>query len=445
VTELLNQIGSTTISDFSGIAYDGVGNRNSVTANIPGMTSLSGTTGYSYDSKDQITQETSTRNGGFTDNFGYDSAGNPTSFKGITKSYNSNNQQTGTGFSHDGNGNPTNYGGTTLTFDPENRMIAYGSVLTAGYNGDGLRAWKDNATSRTYFLFDGIVPLVEMNSSGSVIATNSFGASGLVSRREGGTSVFYSFDSEGNVSQRTDVNGSVLLQHAFGAHGDSLGGAPSDPFGYKAQYGYYTDSETGLQLLTFRYYDHATGRFVTRDPISYAGGVNLYSYVTNNPLRFADSLGLDGDWLPDWMGFNRSSENGIWWSDFWQAYHDISLQAALDRGDWVETSPGHYMPLPMIGCGVTFVSPPGFLGQEAGPAIRVPKPPASPTEPPGPDWGWRGKNPTPGSEEGSWHNPVEDQSLHPHLGGSSHGPHWDWHDSNGNGWRIYPGGGLEAK
>src|SRR5206468_7351020 len=110
-TRLLNQISGSTISDFSGIGYGGVGNRSSVTASIPGATSLSGTTAYSYDNKDQITQETSTRNGGFTDNFSYDSAGNPTSFKGITKSYNSNNQQTGTGFSHDGNGNPTSYNG----------------------------------------------------------------------------------------------------------------------------------------------------------------------------------------------------------------------------------------------------------------------------------------------------------------------------------------------
>ena len=40
-----------TISDFSSIAYDGVGNRTSVTASIPGATSLSGTTGYTYDSR----------------------------------------------------------------------------------------------------------------------------------------------------------------------------------------------------------------------------------------------------------------------------------------------------------------------------------------------------------------------------------------------------------
>ncbi len=92
-TRLLNQIGTNTISDFSSIGYDGVGNRTSITASIPGATSLSGTTGYSYDSKDQITQETSTRNGGFTDNFAYDLAGNATTFKGVTKTYNSNNQQ----------------------------------------------------------------------------------------------------------------------------------------------------------------------------------------------------------------------------------------------------------------------------------------------------------------------------------------------------------------
>jgi YD repeat-containing protein len=73
-TRLLNQLGGNTLSDFSSIGYDGAGNRSSITASIPGATSLNGTTGYSYDSKDQLTQEASTRNGGFIDNFGYDPA-----------------------------------------------------------------------------------------------------------------------------------------------------------------------------------------------------------------------------------------------------------------------------------------------------------------------------------------------------------------------------------
>jgi uncharacterized protein RhaS with RHS repeats len=45
-------------------------------------------------------------------------------------------------------------------------------------------------------------------------------------------------------------------------------------------------------LLTNRYYDPGTGRFLNRDPISYAGGMNLYGYAGNNPTTYADSSGL---------------------------------------------------------------------------------------------------------------------------------------------------------
>ena len=294
VTRLLNQLGSTTISDFTSIGYDAVGNRTTVTASISGATALSGITGYTYDTKDQLTRETSTRNGGFTDNYTYDSAGNPTSFKGLAKSYNSNNQQTGTGYAYDGNGNPTTYGGTTLTFDPENRMTSYGSALSAGYRGDGLRAWKQNGSGTTYFLYDGILPVAEMNSSGALVSTNSFGVYGLLSRRESSSS-FYSFDPQGDVVHRSDSSGIVLSNNLFNAYGANLSGSVNDPFGFKAQQGYYTDHESGMQLLTNRYYDSVGGRFLTRDPIGYSGGINLYGYVTNNPVNRSDPLGLDGD------------------------------------------------------------------------------------------------------------------------------------------------------
>ncbi len=67
----------------------------------------------------------------------------------------------------------------------------------------------------------------------------------------------------------------------------------ADTVGFGGQFGYYTDVETGLDLLTQRYYDTTAGRFVTRDPIGYKGGVNLYGFTGNNPVNDIDPSGLD--------------------------------------------------------------------------------------------------------------------------------------------------------
>ena len=153
-TDLRNALGTTTLSEFGSITHDAVGNRLSVTANLPSVSALSGTTGYAYDSKDELTGETSTRNSGYTFGFAYDSAGNPTTFKGANRSYNAKNQLTsGTSYVYDADGNPTTYAGTSLTFDENDKATAFGSVLTADYTIGGLRAWKQNSSSyRTYFL-----------------------------------------------------------------------------------------------------------------------------------------------------------------------------------------------------------------------------------------------------------------------------------------------------
>jgi RHS repeat-associated protein len=69
--------------------------------------------------------------------------------------------------------------------------------------------------------------------------------------------------------------------------------------GFGGQYGYYTDPETGLVLCTHRYYDPGAGRWLTRDPISYKGGMNLYSYAGGNPINEIDPDGTNG--LGDWL------------------------------------------------------------------------------------------------------------------------------------------------
>jgi uncharacterized protein RhaS with RHS repeats len=52
---------------------------------------------------------------------------------------------------------------------------------------------------------------------------------------------------------------------------------------------------TGLQFSRARFYDPNLGRFISEDPIGFAGGdINLYGYVWNSPLGFIDPMGLDG-------------------------------------------------------------------------------------------------------------------------------------------------------
>jgi len=125
-----------------------------------------------------------------------------------------------------------------------------------------------------------------------------FGAQGLVSRNtqtnglSSASTLWYAFDERGNVSQRTGGNGAVLSTDLYDGFGKQRSGA-ADVFGFGGQAGYYTDVETGLILCTNRHYDPQQGRFLTRDPLGYGGGINLYSYTGNNPVNRMDPDGTD--------------------------------------------------------------------------------------------------------------------------------------------------------
>jgi RHS repeat-associated protein len=232
--------------------------------------------------------------------FAYDNAGNPTTWKGAGQTFNPDNQNNAQAYDTDGN--PTSWQGNALTFDGANHLTAIGNVLTAGYTAEGLRAWKQSAAGSTYYIYDGLTPIAEVNGSGAVQAVNSWGANGLASRRNvsSNSSVFYTFDAQGNTAQRLDGGGNVLGSYGFDAFGVRASTDNStDPYsGFGAQWGYYRDSETGLSLLGERYYDASQGRFLNRDPIGYDGGLNLYAYTENNPLIGWDPWGTN-TWLQD--------------------------------------------------------------------------------------------------------------------------------------------------
>jgi RHS repeat-associated protein len=59
--------------------------------------------------------------------------------------------------------------------------------------------------------------------------------------------------------------------------------------------GHYHHQPSGLHLVLYRVYDADLGRWISRDPIGEAGGINIYAYVGDNPVTWIDPLGLEAD------------------------------------------------------------------------------------------------------------------------------------------------------
>ncbi|UVL59531.1 DUF6531 domain-containing protein [Pseudomonas sp. B21-032] len=107
---------------------------------------------------------------------------------------------------------------------------------------------------------------------------------------------WYQCDHLGTPMELTDEQGEVAWSGTYKAWGaaqekrsDTAKRAGiHNPLRFQGQ---YFDVETGLHYNRYRYYDPGVGRFVGKDPIGFAGGLNVYAYAPN-PVEWVDPLGL---------------------------------------------------------------------------------------------------------------------------------------------------------
>jgi RHS repeat-associated protein len=64
--------------------------------------------------------------------------------------------------------------------------------------------------------------------------------------------------------------------------------AKANPFRFSTE---YQDDESDLLYYGYRYYNASTGRWISRDPMEEDGGLNLYGFVGNYPIKDIDPLG----------------------------------------------------------------------------------------------------------------------------------------------------------
>jgi len=191
-------------------------------------------------------------------------------------------------FSYDLNGNMLSDGTNTFSWNARNQVATLNSV-SLQYDGFGRRTKNLQNTS---FLFNGANAVQEL--SGSTPTANLI--SGSIDE------IFTRADSTGSFTQLKDALGSTIalvdsasvIQTAYSY----------DPFGNTTMTGgtngsvfQYTGRENegnGLYFYRNRYYSPLLGRFISRDPLGFAGsGPNLYAYANNNPVNLVDPYGLE--------------------------------------------------------------------------------------------------------------------------------------------------------
>ena len=310
VTRIAQKSNNSLFASYD-LQYDGGLNRVPL---LTGAKELDGSVAaYQYDTLKRLTRAGRAGKVAYDESYEYDLTGNLLKVNGSTfGSYDAANKCLTSALgalTHDADGNVLGIGGASgskFAWDPDSKLTAQSKgtqSVAYGYDFQGHRILAQPAGGvATVYIYSGDTLLGEV-TNGVPSAIYTWGEDGLVSERvlqktNTGTtakSYWYHFGPQGETRLLTDSTGIVVASYAYTAYGvaGQTTGTVANPFRYGGKYGYYADGPNGLMLCGHRWYSPSLTRWLSRDPIEYKGGENLYGYCGGNPVGSSDPTGFD--------------------------------------------------------------------------------------------------------------------------------------------------------
>jgi RHS repeat-associated protein len=250
-------------------------------------------------------------------------------------------------YGYDNAGNTTSYTGDSFTFNDRGRMnqaTVSGSYTNYLYNALGQLIQKSATGGTTLIVYDESGHILgEYTSTGALIEeTRWMGDTPVATLLPNGSgiSIYYVHtDHLGTPRKITRPSDNGLMWRwdpdTFGSVGPNTNPAGLGTFTYNLRFpGQYALPESGLNYNYFRTYDPQTGRYIESDPIGLDAGVNTYAYTLDNPLSYADRTGQNVTMtcrplsMFSWLGRAAPKHCGV---VVWHPSNDCPPKTIVDR------------------------------------------------------------------------------------------------------------------